>query len=305
MKSPLTGLDSCSIIRTLDALSIAKRWRNEMNISWAPPASVEKILYCKDPVTGLHFYSPSEIAGGAYLYSQLQRFPWYYMHNKWEFDLALELLKSTGPRILEVGVGNGAFLAKAKDVGLHVSGIELNPDGARAAKDKGFNIIEKDMTFLLAEDASTWDSICAFQVLEHLAQPRKFLDEAISLLRPGGLLVLSVPNAAVARKLDPYHNNLLDQPPHHMSHWDEGVFRSLEFLLPLKLRNVMFETLSSYHVNWFVDSWSQQLHSKYGQFAGRLLLNRVTMPIVKMILYLGVRKLIRGHTMMVCFEKLG
>jgi 2-polyprenyl-3-methyl-5-hydroxy-6-metoxy-1,4-benzoquinol methylase len=305
MKSPLSCSDRCTLLRTVDASAIVRRWEQELGINWQAPHDIAEFQYWRCEDTGLKFYAPEQVAGESELYLQLQRFSWYYMDEKWEFNAALDFLKilSIGSRILEVGVGRGAFLKKAQAAGLQISGMELNPDSARFAREQGFNIIEKDMSALHSEDHTAWDAICAFQVLEHLAQPRRFLDQAVALLRSGGLLVLSVPNSAVSRKLDPECNDLLDQPPHHMSHWDEGVFRSLESFIPLKLTHIAFEPLAPYHVNWFVASWSQRLRTKYGRMAGQLVLNRLSSPMVRMALNLGVRKMVRGHTLMAFFQK--
>jgi SAM-dependent methyltransferase len=296
----------CTLLKTIDAHQVSQRWLAELGISWLPPSSIKQLEYWRDEKSGLQFYSPREAAGDATLYSQLQHLPWYYMEEKWEFDAALRLLSAlqVGSRVLEIGVGKGAFLSKAQGKGILISGMELNPDGAQSAREKGFRIVEKDMAALHAEDPSPWDAICAFQVLEHLPEPRLFLDQAISLLKPGGLLILSVPNAEVARKLDPERNDLLDQPPHHMSHWDEGVFRSMETFLPLKLRHVEFESLARYHISWFVGSWSQRLRKHAGQLSGKMILNRVTIPVLQKVLELGLRHLVRGHTLLVCFEKI-
>lgn len=307
MKSPLSNTDNCTFLKGINILSIQRRWQREIGIDWLPPANVATLDYWLDDSTGLHFYTPASMAGGADIYLQLQRFSWYYMDGKWEFSAALRLLQSlpSDSRILEIGVGQGAFLQMAQGAGHQICGMELNPAGAQAAREKGFMILEKDMAALYSEDPTPWDAICAFQVLEHLSEPRRFLDQAIALLKPGGLLILSVPNAAVARQLDPERNNLLDQPPHHMSHWDEGVFRSLESFLPLKLSHVAFEPLALYHIGWFVGSWSQRLRRQLGQFGGKVILNRVTSPVVEKGLAMGLRKFVRGHTILVCFEKLG
>jgi len=307
MQSPISNSTKCSLVKTIDVSHLSNRWQAELGINWLPASDIQQFQYWRDEDTGLQFYSPREAAGGASLYSQLQRFPWYYMDDKWEFNAALRFLKSlpSGSRVLEIGVGQGAFLEKARGAGLQICGMELNPAGAHAAKEKGFTIIEKDIAALHAEDPIPWDAICAFQVLEHLPEPRIFLDQAIALLKPGGLLIVSVPNAAVARKLDPERNGLLDQPPHHMSHWDEGVFRSLESFLPLKLMEVAFEPLAAYHIGWFVGSWSQRLRRQIGQFGGKIFLNRVTIPVVEKVMALGLRRLVRGHTLFVCFEKIG
>lgn len=305
MNSPLTGLESCSLLKTVNVNLIIKRWQDELGVHWDPNTQADIIEYWLDESTGLYFYIPASMAGEASLYTQLQCFPWYYMENKWEFENALKFLKALpiGSRVLEIGVGHGAFLSKACREGLHISGMELNPAGAKAAREKGYTIIEKDMATLYAEDQSPWDAICSFQVLEHLPNPRLFLNQAISLLKPGGLLILSVPNAEVARKLDPERNDLLDQPPHHMTHWDEGVFRSLETFLPLKLRNVAFEPLAPYHISWFVGSWSHRLHRQAGQLIGKAILNRLSIPVVESALNMGLRAFVRGHTLLVCLEK--
>jgi len=305
MISLLTGKSNCKLLKRIEASQISAKWKQDFGISWTPPLGVQFVDYYVDEDTGFCFYAPNVVAGGPELYSQLQTLPWYYMHDKWEFGEALRQLKplSYDSRILEIGVGQGAFLAQARDAGLHVCGVELNPDGAEAARKQGFTILEKDMATVHAEDPKPWDAICAFQVLEHLSDPRLFLDQAVSLLKPGGLLILSVPNAQVSRKLDPDRNDLFDQPPHHMTHWDEGVFRSLETFLPLKLRQVGFEPLAPYHIGWFVGSWSQRMRKQAGQLIGKMILNRVTMPVVEKALDLGLRRLVHGHTLLVCFEK--
>ena len=147
MKSPLSGAEKCSLLNEIDTSLIQERWKREIGIDWLPPASAQTGSYWLDETTGLRFYMPAILAGGPDLYSQLQRFPWYYMDEKWEFNAALRRLQSlpSGSRVLEIGVGQGAFLEKAKRVGLQICGMELNPAGARAARGKGFTIVEKDM----------------------------------------------------------------------------------------------------------------------------------------------------------------
>lgn len=305
MHSPLLSSAECTLLKRIDPTHVSQRWQAELGISWLPESGIKQLEYWRDESTGLHFYSPSQAAGDASLYSQLQRFPWYYMEEKWEFDEALKSLKTLpiGSRVLEIGVGQGAFLDKACGAGLQISGMELNPLAAKAARENGFTIIEKDMASLYADDPTPWDAICAFQVLEHLPDPRSFLDQAISLLKAGGLLILSVPNAEVARKLDPERNDLLDQPPHHMTHWNESIFRSLESFLPLRLRNVGFEPLALYHISWFVGSWSQRLRMQAGQLTGKAIFNRLSIPVVETALKMGLRSFVRGHTLLVCFVK--
>ena len=305
MQSPLSFSWNCRLLASIDASAIESRWLNELGIKWHRPHGISQVQYWRDEETGLQFYTPDQAAGSAELYEQLQLLTGSYMEDKWEFDTALELLMPlmANSRILEVGIGQGAFLEKARNARFNVVGMELNQAAAQSAQRKGLKVIEKDLASLHADDPSPWDSICAFQVLEHLPEPRIFLDYAIALLKPGGLLILSVPNAAVAGRIDPERNALLDQPPHHMSHWDEEVFRSLETFLPLKLSHVAFEPLAPYHIDWYIGGWRRQLYRKAGKRVSKIALNSFTLPVIRKSLQLGLRQLIRGHTLLVCLQK--
>ena len=73
MKSPLSGAD-CVLIKHVEVASLRDRWQEAMQISWDPPLDIQRINYWKDPLSGFAFYTPSELAGQASLYEQLQRF---------------------------------------------------------------------------------------------------------------------------------------------------------------------------------------------------------------------------------------
>jgi len=308
MIGPLSGSDDCTLIKTIDAKAIASRWRQELGVDWEPANAAEKVQYWSDNQSGLCFYIPASAAGEESLYLQLQRFPWYYMEQKWEFKYALQLLRKyrldSPPKVLEVGVGRGAFLKQAQACGSDVSGVELNNEGAQAARRLGFTIFEQNMGSLSTNLAESYDAVCAFQVLEHLANPKSFLEQALALLRQDGCLILSVPNSEVARRMDPERNELLDQPPHHMSHWSKEVFYYLEKILPVRVVDVAFEPLAPYHVDWFMESWANAFEASVGRNARRLAFNRRLLPLFRSLLALGARKLIKGHTLLVCLQKI-
>ena len=306
MKSPISGAE-CSPLKVIDLGVVKQRWLDAMNVRWVPPPDVEAMEYWLDPLTGFAFYSPPQLAGDASLYEQLQHFDWYYMQEKWEFDQALRWIESLGlgQHLLEVGVGQGSFLQQARSKGLVPTGVELNPSGAAAARDLGFDVLMEPLSHIRQRlGDGSWDVICSFQVLEHLADPLSFLHDAAALLRPTGVLILSVPNAEVARQLDPERErDLLDQPPHHMGHWSPQVFRFLPSVLPLALESLAYEPLAPQHVEWFVASWSRQWRSALPAGWGRWLINRFSQAMLRTFLQLGFRRLIRGHTLMARFRR--
>lgn len=111
-----------------------------------------------------------------------------------------ELVKShaTGKRLLDVGAGLGTFLAEARDDGWEVSGTEVSKSAIAKARELfGIEISEGQLEEVSLK--GPYDVVTLWHVLEHLPSPSRGLDLARRLLRPGGLLVVAVPNDSNAR----------------------------------------------------------------------------------------------------------
>lgn len=306
MESPLTRRKNVRRLGLVSTAEIAARWKTGLNVDVGSVFSnIAELEYWRCEDTGLHWYSPPEAAGGPELYAQLERFHWYYMPEKWEFSTALGMLEP-GEKVLEVGVGSGYFLEMCREKGIAAVGQELNHSAARRVREKGMQVYEVDLDTLAdTVGANDFDAICSFQVLEHVAKPGDFLAGMLKNLRKGGRLMLSVPNGAVMRRIDPACKDLLNQPPHHMSHWDVGVFHAIEQFYSVRLRSARREPLAKYHVNPMLIGCLRGLSSGLGGFSRRVLFNRVTLFPVAGLLNLGLRKWIPGHTLLVELEKIG
>ncbi len=101
-----------------------------------------------------------------------------------------------GTRVLEIGFGNGGFLAWARDQGAEIHGSEITPGAITAAKAAGIPLVPGDFEASGGLAAESFDLIVAFDVFEHLDPPTIIAKlHAITLsLKPGGWLVLRFPN---------------------------------------------------------------------------------------------------------------
>ena len=111
----------------------------------------------------------------------------------------LQLIDPRGLRVLDLGCGgghNGALLKKAG--AREVVGVERDPGAAGEARKRLDRVVECDLGALDREELGDqpFDAILASDVLEHLADAEDVLARAVALLRPGGAVVLSLPNVS-------------------------------------------------------------------------------------------------------------
>jgi len=101
----------------------------------------------------------------------------------------------TGP-VLDVGCGGGLFPRLLRQRGLRAIGLDFSPEAAAVAwRTNGVPAMCGDLARApVAPGACA--AITMFHVLEHLYDPRDYLEAARPLLKPNGRLIVQVPNAA-------------------------------------------------------------------------------------------------------------
>lgn len=135
-------------------------------------------------------------------------------------------------RLLDVGCGDGSYLATMQRYGWEVAGIE--PDGAAAAAARrDFRLIVHPGSLADAPfPPASFDVITARQVLEHIAEPIAFLEAVASLLKPGGRLFLVMPNAASLGHRCFRTNCFSLDPPRHVVLYTVAGVRRLFLQIP-------------------------------------------------------------------------
>lgn len=140
------------------------------------------------------------VAAGYYARKQIQsRDQLIAWSHRRRFRTGLAIARPlAGARVLDYGCGDGTFLslldASATPPALGV-GAEIDPrviaDCRRrfAAQPRLRFVDVAD----LADDGATYDAVFCMEVLEHIPEPQPMLADLERLLRPGGLLAISVP----------------------------------------------------------------------------------------------------------------
>jgi 2-polyprenyl-3-methyl-5-hydroxy-6-metoxy-1,4-benzoquinol methylase len=105
----------------------------------------------------------------------------------------LDLPASARGHLLDVGCGNGEFIARMRSLGWTVSGIDFDAAAVAYARSQGLDVRVARIADL--DDTSVYDVIVLTHVIEHVADPIRFLRDCGQRLRPGsGRLVISTPN---------------------------------------------------------------------------------------------------------------
>jgi len=162
--------------------------------------------------------------------------------KKWEkvprFNVLLPIL-SVIPKgkLFDVGCDSGNFLLLARKRGFEVYGMESSEEAVKIAREKfGLNVA-KALTFdeLPEEFKGPYKIITAFEVLEHVNNPYKFLKDIYSMLEDNGFLLLSCPhfykfeNMALGYRKYKWWGD--DFPPHRITRWKPWtLFYALKYI---------------------------------------------------------------------------
>ena len=105
-----------------------------------------------------------------------------------------------GLRLLDVGCGGGLLAEPMARLGFEVTGVDASAKNIGVASahamQGGLSIAYRNVTVedLLAEDGEGFDVVLNMEVIEHVADPGRFLRDASRLLKPGGLMVVATLN---------------------------------------------------------------------------------------------------------------
>ncbi|GGJ03864.1 class I SAM-dependent methyltransferase [Neoroseomonas lacus] len=229
---PITAAPA-ELVQEVSPALLRGLWRRVFGVAPTPSPAGRIGLY-RAPC-GLVFFAPAEAGDGAFydaLYRRLDAGGRVRAagRDRAEYPHAAARIR---PRdaVLEVGAGAGAFarhIPAARYVG-------LDPNAGAYAEHDG-EVRAESLDVHATTHEGTYDAACAFQVIEHVAEPRAMAAAMVRCLKPGGLLMLGAPIWPSAMTAIP--NFVFNAPPHHLSWWNEGAMRALADSLGLVVEEV-------------------------------------------------------------------
>jgi 2-polyprenyl-3-methyl-5-hydroxy-6-metoxy-1,4-benzoquinol methylase len=104
-----------------------------------------------------------------------------------------------GQRVLELGTGPGTVTRILHAKGCKVTGVEMDPDTLATCApfcERTLQANLEDPLWASPLAGETFDAIICADVLEHLRDPRPLLNQLHGFLKPGGSVLMSLPNAS-------------------------------------------------------------------------------------------------------------
>ena len=113
-----------------------------------------------------------------------------------------------GKSVLDAGCGDGYGTHQLAQTAARALGVDRAAETLALAAQRyqrpnlAYRACELQRLTDLGEQ---FDVVCNFQVIEHLADPRPFIEQARQVLRPGGSLIVTTPNRLNSFVENPYH----------------------------------------------------------------------------------------------------
>jgi SAM-dependent methyltransferase len=158
-----------------------------------------------------------------------------YLFHKAAYSFATEHLG--GKTVLDYGCGTGLGSAALAKVCRHITAIDISPEAIAYARSTYqapnicFQHVEPLEKAPLPFADASFDGVVSLQVIEHIADPGRYLAEISRVLKPGGIVILATPDRS--RRLLPF------QKPWNMWHVREFSFGQLDRLLKNYFCSVM------------------------------------------------------------------
>jgi len=287
IKSPLTH-GQATLLEQIPTQTIIDLYKPYSDVSrFFSHVETVDLYECND--TSYRFYYPYDIDGDGPFYEELSNEKNYYVPWKAEHEIAHSYI-APNDTVLEMGCATGDFLvAEVAKNNITPYGTELNQEAKSRATKRGVKFDSVDNA----------DVTCSFQVLEHIADVRSFIESAIASTKVGGHIIFGVPNNDSLLKDDGIC--FLNMPPHHMGLWDKKSLSSLPQYFAMDLVATHEETLQPNHYRWYYQIYYGDKLRGLGIF-GKII-NKAVYTLFAQFFIRRKANTINGHTIVAVYKK--
>lgn len=185
---------------------------------------------------GLGYVNPRPTPGEIAFY-----YPTSYFHgrntdeSRVRYEIQAKYVPNSGRTLLDIGTAGGDFLLLMRSRGWSVTGIE---PAERASNPHDLTIHRLRFPEDSRQLDEQYDVITAWAVFEHLHNPLQAFREAARLLRPGGQLIIQVPNLKSVYG----RYSMQEDVPRHLYFFNRSTLAAYARCCGLSLRNVIHTT---------------------------------------------------------------
>ena len=158
--------------------------------------------------------------------------------------------------ILDIGCGTGDFLSHCQKKGWEITGIEPSAQ-ARMVASEVHKITLHDTAYISKLKDASFDVVTLWHVLEHIHKLQDRIQEIYNLLKPGGIVLIAVPNH-ISFDASHYKEHWAAYDlPRHLYHFEPNtlirLFKNKKFntinILPMKYDSFYVSMLSEKYKN--------------------------------------------------------
>lgn len=119
---------------------------------------------------------------------------WWFASRTRALNALMEqyITKTPETQLLDIGCGGGNMIHHLSEYG-RVTGVEIDARPVKVAQERGYDVKQFDATKPMPFDDETFDAVTALDVIEHNEDDLAILQDSYRVLKPGGIMVITVP----------------------------------------------------------------------------------------------------------------
>ncbi len=280
-RCPLTGSVDIEVLEVVPTSLLIECYQRDLGLNVRPEfTGIENLQLCRCVTSDLIFFYPS-ITGAHEFYRQLQTFNWYFPETKFEYDHAVSWI-TPDQHILDIGCGAAQFEKKLSNVSY--TGLDPHCMAPQDVEHHDLHIQSETIADHAQTHRQHYDVVCAFQVLEHVADPKVFLTAALTCLKPGGLFIVGVPSAESYVTRIP--NFVLNAPPHHVTWWTDQALLSMAHQFQLSVLDLAHAPVESWESRLY---WMQRILDVFPPKNTSYFTEKLSRRLSTIAAYMGAR----------------